>query len=516
MQVVQRLVTLRDKLSGPDEGVGSDHQTVNGIGSSLATCAFIDGPAVYTESLNLPRKPAVDDAPVAPSFRLIMTFSLGLTDALATAMVAPIIVPDCNLLIACLIAVPLVLATAHLCGLYTIDSASHARRCARSALAVGAVVAPMAGAIAWLAAGEAFAGQVALGLAFGISVGVAVRAALATLIGRVGERLAERVLLVGECEAAKRVLDSRHRLPDRVRVVGQIVVGNGQPCVRLIGRICTRFEDDGEEVTAPVNYPTKGIDRVVIVRAGLDDQQLAAIARHLEAVALPVHVLMELPGGSGATNVLDNLGWVLRDRPISHASMIAKRGVDLALSGVALLFLAPLMLTIGALVRLDSPGPALFRQTRLGRGNEPFTVFKFRTMRADAPATDGSVQATRGDARVTRIGALLRKTSIDELPQLLNVLNGSMSLVGPRPHPTELNKKFMPLIESYAARHRIAPGITGWAQVNGFRGETRTVEQMQRRVELDLEYIRNRSVAFDLWILLRTVVSVFAHRNAAY
>ena len=129
-------------------------------------------------------------------------------------------------------------------------------------------------------------------------------------------------------------------------------------------------------------------------------------------------------------------------------------------------------------------------------------------MFTDAEATDGSIQAVRGDRRVTRVGALLRKLSLDELPQLLNVLNNTMSLVGPRPHPTELNRHYAPLIANYAARHRVIPGITGWAQVNGLRGETPTVEIMRQRVEHDLAYIRDHSIAFDLWILLRTVVSI--------
>jgi putative colanic acid biosynthesis UDP-glucose lipid carrier transferase len=351
----------------------------------------------------------------------------------------------------------------------------------------------------------------AFSFASGMCLMVASRVGLAAMVDRLADRLAERVLIVGRSAATERLLDQQSQMPERPRVVGQILVGEGQPSVPLVGRLYPNAVSQ-----TPVSYPIQGIDRIIILRDGLDDAQLGSITKQLEALHLPVHVLMDLPGVSGASGALDNVGWVLRERPMTPTAMIAKRALDLLVCCLALLFLAPLMLLVGLLVRLDSPGPALFRQTRLGRSNQPFTVYKFRTMRVDAHATDGSVQAVRGDVRVTRVGAFLRKTSIDELPQLLNVLNGTMSLVGPRPHPTELNKKFMPLIDSYAARHRIAPGITGWAQVNGFRGETRTVEQMQRRVELDLEYIRDRSVAFDLWILLRTVVSVFAHRNAAY
>jgi putative colanic acid biosynthesis UDP-glucose lipid carrier transferase len=131
----------------------------------------------------------------------------------------------------------------------------------------------------------------------------------------------------------------------------------------------------------------------------------------------------------------------------------------------------------------------------------------------DNDAVDGSLQAVRGDTRITRLGAILRKTSIDELPQLWNVLNGSMSLVGPRPHPVALNCRFEPLIPRYVARHSVRPGITGWAQINGARGETPTVEAMQRRIDLDLEYVRRQSTLLDLWILFRTVGSVLRARN---
>jgi putative colanic acid biosynthesis UDP-glucose lipid carrier transferase len=193
---------------------------------------------------------------------------------------------------------------------------------------------------------------------------------------------------------------------------------------------------------------------------------------------------------------------------------MCKRALDIATALSLLIVLGPVLLLIAALIRLDSPGPALFRQSRWGWNNEPFTVFKFRTMWSDATGADGSVQATRGDKRITRIGALLRTTSLDELPQLLNVLNGTMSLVGPRPHPVELNLRYLGVIERYAVRHRVVPGITGLAQVNGHRGETRSPSAMQRRVDFDLEYIRTRSLGTDIWIILRTFTSVIRRVNA--
>jgi putative colanic acid biosynthesis UDP-glucose lipid carrier transferase len=166
------------------------------------------------------------------------------------------------------------------------------------------------------------------------------------------------------------------------------------------------------------------------------------------------------------------------------------------------------------LVKLDSPGPVLFRQKRYGFNNNDITVFKFRSMRND-PNPDPSVpQAQRNDPRVTRIGAFLRKSSLDELPQLFNVLQGTMSLVGPRPHAVAHNEHYAAVIDGYLGRHRVKPGITGWAQVNGYRGETDTPEKMRMRVQYDLYYIDNWSLSLDLKILLMTIFVGFVNRNA--
>jgi lipopolysaccharide/colanic/teichoic acid biosynthesis glycosyltransferase len=163
-------------------------------------------------------------------------------------------------------------------------------------------------------------------------------------------------------------------------------------------------------------------------------------------------------------------------------------------------------------IKLDSPGPVLFRQTRHGYNNETIKVFKFRSM---TKADDGEfVQAARNDSRVTRVGAILRRTNIDELPQLINVLRGEMSIVGPRPHATVHNKMFEGKISVFSRRHVVKPGITGWAQVNGLRGATETFEKMQRRVEHDLYYIDNWSFWLDLRIIVMTLFSKTAYTNA--
>jgi len=184
------------------------------------------------------------------------------------------------------------------------------------------------------------------------------------------------------------------------------------------------------------------------------------------------------------------------------------------LGAVILIPMLPLMAACALLIKLDSAGPVLFRQKRYGFNNNEITVFKFRTMAHEPVPSEIVPQARRNDPRITRIGAFLRKTSLDELPQLFNVLRGEMSLVGPRPHAVAHNEHYAKIIDGYLGRHRVKPGITGWAQVNGLRGETETPEKMRMRVQYDLFYIDNWSLVFDLKILAMTSFLGFVHRNA--
>ena len=201
------------------------------------------------------------------------------------------------------------------------------------------------------------------------------------------------------------------------------------------------------------------------------------------------------------------------ETPFTGTNELVKRVSDIVLATLILILISPLLLAIAIGVKLSSPGPAIFRQRRNGLDGEEIIVYKFRSMRA---MDDGAVvkQATKGDSRITPFGAFLRRSSLDELPQFINVLQGRMSIVGPRPHAVAHNELYRQLIKAYMVRHKVKPGITGWAQIHGHRGETDTVEKMQARVEYDLEYLRNWSLGLDLQIIARTIVVVLRGSNA--
>jgi putative colanic acid biosynthesis UDP-glucose lipid carrier transferase len=201
------------------------------------------------------------------------------------------------------------------------------------------------------------------------------------------------------------------------------------------------------------------------------------------------------------------------ESPFTGSSGLIKRASDIILSLLILMLIAPLLLLIAIAIKLDSPGPIIFKQRRYGLDGEEILVYKFRSMRV---CEDGDTirQAQKGDARITRTGAFLRKNSLDELPQFVNVLQGRMSIVGPRPHAVAHNEIYRNLIKGYMIRHKVKPGITGWAQVNGYRGETRTLDKMQARIDHDLDYLRNWSLRLDLHIILKTILVILKDRAA--
>ncbi|KFF50053.1 UDP-phosphate galactose phosphotransferase [Gammaproteobacteria bacterium MFB021] len=214
------------------------------------------------------------------------------------------------------------------------------------------------------------------------------------------------------------------------------------------------------------------------------------------------------------SQVAGNHAFDLSVSPIAGSAQWAKRLEDIVIGGLILLLIAPVCLACALAVKLSSPGPVLFKQLRTGANGHDVQVYKFRSMKVHQESAGQISQATRRDPRITRVGAFLRRTSLDELPQFINVLQGRMSIVGPRPHALAHNDYYKDLVESYMQRHMVKPGITGWAQVCGYRGETDTLDKMQRRVEHDLWYINNWSLLLDLKIIFLTVFKGFTGQNA--
>jgi Undecaprenyl-phosphate glucose phosphotransferase len=260
------------------------------------------------------------------------------------------------------------------------------------------------------------------------------------------------------------------------------------------------------------------IDSVIIALPWYADDRVIGIVQRLRE--LPVHVylgsdLISYRFPAHHREMLSSIPVLkVASAPLSGWGAIIKLLEDKILSSILLVLVSPVMLACVIAIKLDSSGPVIFRQKRYGFNNEEIIVFKFRTMYHDDSEEKLFKQATRNDPRITRVGRFLRRTSLDELPQLLNVWQGTMSLVGPRPHPVALNEKFDALISGYSARHNVKPGITGWAQVNGFRGETDVIEKMKLRIEHDIFYIENWSVLFDLRILAMTGLVAWMQKTA--
>ena len=263
------------------------------------------------------------------------------------------------------------------------------------------------------------------------------------------------------------------------------------------------------------------IDQVIVALPWSAEARLQQVVNKLALTPVRIRLAPDLASFVFARRPVVLLGempvMTLFERPISGLDAWAKVAEDRILAGTLLLIMSPIMLVIALAIRLTSPGPVFFRQAREGFNNQPFRVFKFRSMYHNRAQYDGVVQASRRDPRITPVGAFLRRTSLDELPQLINVLQGDMSLVGPRPHAASTRaggRLFSDVLSSYAARHKVKPGITGWAQVCGWRGETDTEDKLVKRFEHDLYYIENWSIWFDLYVLCRTVVAVIIPKNA--
>ncbi|MFT7723294.1 MAG: undecaprenyl-phosphate glucose phosphotransferase [Roseateles sp.] len=337
--------------------------------------------------------------------------------------------------------------------------------------------------------------------------------------------------------AGRRIQRWRARNPEARRAA--VVVGAGPLGYKVAralrdtqGVICLGYFDDrtperlhpeaGTELLGTLHQLSdyvrdKGVKEVYITLPLGSQPRIVELLEQVQGTTASLFYVPDVFGISIIQGRLQDLSGVpvvgICETPFTGTNQLVKRVSDIVMSSVILVLISPILLALAIGVKLSSPGPVIFKQRRNGLDGEEIIVYKFRSMRTQ---DNGAVvkQATKGDPRITPFGAFIRKTSLDELPQFINVLQGRMSIVGPRPHAVAHNEEYRKLIKAYMVRHKVKPGITGWAQVNGLRGETDTIDKMVARVEYDLEYLRNWSLALDLQIILRTVRLVVFDRHA--
>lgn len=284
------------------------------------------------------------------------------------------------------------------------------------------------------------------------------------------------------------------------------------------------IQDERPEVSIKGNFAeligeckSAALDEVYLALPMRAENLISRLLLELRDSSVPVHIVPDLLTFNLLRSRISSLGNIplvsIYESPLDNTGALVKRGFDLLVGTLILVIIAIPMLLIALGIKLSSKGPVLFKQHRYGLRGERIEVWKFRSMTVTEDGED-ITQASRGDSRITRFGAFLRRTSLDELPQFINVLQGSMSIVGPRPHAVAHNEQYRKSIDGYMLRHLVKPGITGLAQVNGWRGETDTDEKMQKRIDYDLEYLRNWSLALDIKIILLTLIKGFVNKNA--
>ena len=327
-------------------------------------------------------------------------------------------------------------------------------------------------------------------------------------------KVVRNIAIVGCGDQALRLIDSMD--PEK------------EPWNRLVGIFDDRIERIGPSfqghpvlgtIDDLVEYARKNeLDDIVVTLPWNAESRISEIVRRLNELPVGVRLGSDLAGYAFQRSEFGRLGnapyLTVQRKPLAGWGGVVKRVEDKILASALIAMFSPLMLAIAVLIKMESKGPVIFKQQRYGFNNRVFEVYKFRSMYTDMSDIRGGAQATKDDPRVTRVGRFIRRTSLDELPQLFNVFEGTMSLVGPRPHAVAHNEEFAQIIAGYFSRHRVKPGITGWAQVNGLRGETDTPEKMAARVRFDVYYIENWSVLFDLTILARTALVGFVNKNA--
>ncbi|RYE56168.1 MAG: undecaprenyl-phosphate glucose phosphotransferase, partial [Hyphomicrobiales bacterium] len=333
-------------------------------------------------------------------------------------------------------------------------------------------------------------------------------------------KLKRRTVIVGGGKDAEALIDALQKGADSD--------------IRLFGLFDDRNDDRSPESVASLPKLGRVSDLIEFARRTRVDlvivsMPLSAEKRVLEMLkqlwVLPVDIrlsahMSQLRFTSKAYSYVGDVPvFDMADRPISDWNLVFKWVFDKVVALLALIALSPVMLVTAIAIKLESKGPVIFRQKRHGFNNELIEVYKFRSMYTDRTDANASKLVTKDDPRVTKVGKFIRKTSIDELPQFINVLQGRLSVVGPRPHALQAkadNKLYYEAVDGYFARHKVKPGITGWAQINGWRGETDTVDKIMQRVQFDLHYIENWSILMDLYILFMTPVSLFSRNENAY
>jgi len=318
-------------------------------------------------------------------------------------------------------------------------------------------------------------------------------------------------VIVGASEMGMRVAN----VLTRQRGLGQSFLGffDDRSADRLPGRALLL----GRLETLPAYIDANGVRDVYITLPLTSQPRILNLMATLQNTTASLHFVPDVFGVNIIQGRLGDMGGIpvvgLTVTPFTGVNGLIKRLSDVVLSVVILVLISPVLAAVALGVKFSSPGPIIFKQRRTGLDSEVINVYKFRSMTVEENGTH-VLQATRNDPRVTKFGAFIRKTSLDELPQFVNVLQGRMSIVGPRPHAVAHNEQYRKIVKAYMARHKVKPGITGWAQVNGLRGETDTVDKMARRVEYDLEYLRNWSIGLDLLIIVRTAKLMLFDRGA--
>ncbi len=330
--------------------------------------------------------------------------------------------------------------------------------------------------------------------------------------------LTEVIAVVGAGAVADRLVQTlRQARPGAIEFLGVFddkIAGAPHSMIKSTGNLAQLIE----------LAKTRKIDWILLTLPATAEQRVLSIVQQLKTLSVPIGLCPQHVGLTVPYHTVDYVGGdnlpvsLLADRPIKRWNAVLKAGEDYVLGGIITLLLLPVLALIALAIKLDSPGPVIFKQRRHACNNHEFDIYKFRSMRWNPAATTGALkQTSRDDDRFTRLGRFLRATSLDELPQLFNVLKGDMSLVGPRPHAVNMRTEDRlghEITDRYAHRHRVKPGMTGWSQVNGARGATDTTAQLRRRVELDLYYIENWSLLLDIKILVLTCREVLKRTNA--